>query len=78
MAGTGSTCNHIAAALFHVKATMRLGLINPVCTEKTCEWLTDRKNVNLVKIKDIHLNWQDFCKRGKIVKRLLTTPKKEL
>ena len=78
MAGTSSTCNHIAAALFRVKAAMRLGLINPVCTEKTCEWLPNKKNVNPVKIKDIHLNWQDFCKRGKTVKRLSTTPKKEL
>ena len=76
LAGTGSTCNRIAAALFRVEAAMRLGLINPACTDKTCEWLPNRKNVNPVKIKDIDLNGQDFCKRGKTVKRLLTTPKK--
>ena len=39
--------------------------------------LKKKKNVNPVKIKDIHLNRQDFCKRGKTVKRLLTTPKKD-
>ena len=75
-AGMGSTCNHIAAALFRVEAARRLGLINPACTKKTCEWLHNRKNVNPVKIKDIDLNRQDFCKRGKTVKRLLKTPKK--
>ena len=36
----------------------------------------NRKNIYLVKIKDVDLNWQDFCKRGKTVKRLLTAPKK--
>ena len=55
---------------------MRLGLIHPACTEKTYEWLRNRKNINPVKIKDIDLNRQDLCKRGKTVKRLLTTPKK--
>ena len=75
MAGIGSTCNHIAAALFRVKAAMTLGLINQACAEKTCEWLPKRKNVNSVKLKDIHRNRQDFCKRGKTVKRLLATPK---
>ena len=53
-----------------------LGLINPACTKKACEWLHNRKNVNPVKIKDIDLNRQDFRKRGKTVKRLLKTPKK--
>ena len=48
MVGMDSTCNHIAAALFRVEAAMRLGLINPVCTKKTCEWLLNRKNVNFV------------------------------
>ena len=36
----------------------------------------NRKNINLVKMKDVDLNWQDFCKRGKAVKILLTAPKK--
>ena len=76
MAGMGSTCNNIAAALFRTEAAVGLGLINPTCTEKTCEWLRNKKNVNPVKIKDIILNRQDTCNRGKTVKRLLTTPKK--
>ena len=70
MTGMGSTCNHIAAALFRVEAAMRLGLINLAFTEKTCEWLPNRKNVNPVQIEDIDLNRKDFCKRGKSVKRL--------
>ena len=42
----------------------------------TCDWLPNRTNLNPVKIRDIDLNWPNFCKRGKTVKRLLITPKK--
>lgn len=76
MAGMGSTCNHIAAALFRVEAAIRLGLSNPACTTKACDWLPNRKDVCPVKIKDINLNREDFGKRGKASRRLLSTPKK--
>ena len=56
MAGMGSTSNHIAAALFRAEAAMRLRLMNPACTDKTCEWLPNRKNVNPAKIKDTDLS----------------------
>ena len=55
MTGMGSTCNYIVAALFRDESAMRLELINAACSEKTCEWLPNRKNVNTVKIKDIDL-----------------------
>ena len=77
MAGMGSTCNHIVAALFRVEAAMRLGLINPACTTKPCEWLPNRKDVKPVKVKDLNLNREDFNKRGKTSKKLLPTPKKK-
>ena len=76
MAGMGSTCNHVAAALFRVEAAMRLGLTNPACTEKACEWLPNRKDVLPIKMKDLNLNRGEFGKRGKKVKKLLPTPKK--
>ena len=44
--------------------------------EKNCEWLLNRKNVRPVKIEDMDLNRQDFCKARETAKRLLTAPKK--
>ena len=76
MAGMGSTCNHIAAALFRIEAAVRLGLSNPACTAKPCEWLPNRKDVRPVKIKNMNLNREDFGKRGKATRKLLSTPKK--
>ena len=52
MADMGSTCNHMSAVLFRVEATTKLGLINPACMEKACEWSPNRKNLNPVKAKD--------------------------
>ena len=37
VAGMSSTCNHIVAALFHVKAAMRLKLIIPACTKRNID-----------------------------------------
>ena len=39
MAGMSQSCNNVAALLFPVEATVRLGLTNPSCTTKPCEWL---------------------------------------
>lgn len=77
MAGMGSTCNHVAAALFRVEAAMRLGLSNPACTTKPCEWLPNRTSVNPCKAKNINFNRDDFSKRGKQVRSINSTPKKE-
>ena len=60
-----STCNHVAAVLFHVEAAIRLGLTNPVSITKACEWFPNRKYVKPVKIKDLNFNRGDFAKRGK-------------
>ena len=45
MAGMGQMCNHVAAALFRMEATVRLGLTNPSCTSKPNEWFPCHKNV---------------------------------
>ena len=76
MAGMSSTCNHVAAAIFHVEAAMRLGLTNPACTTKACEWLPNRKDVRPIKIKDLNLNRDDFGKRGKKRQKIISTPEK--
>ena len=76
MAGMSPTCNHLAAALFRVEAAMRLGLTNPACTTEACEWLPKRKDVQPVKVKDLNFNRDDFAKRGKKRKKMLSTPER--
>ena len=77
MAGMSGTCNHVAALLFRVEAAVRLGLTNPSCTTKSCEWLPNRKNVQPTKVKNLSFSRDDFGKRGKKTRQLVSTPKKE-
>ena len=76
MAGMGSSCNHVAAALFRMETAFRLGFLNPACTAKPNEWLPNRKDVRPCKIVDMNLNRDDFRKRGKPSRKVLSTPKK--
>ena len=76
MAGMGSSCNHVAAALFRMETALRLGLSNPACTTKPNVWLPNRKDVAPCKIVDMDLNRDDFKKRGKSNRKVLSTPKK--
>ena len=76
MARRSSTCNHVAAALFRAEATMRLGLANPACTAKAGEWLPNRTDVQPVKIKDLNFSRDDFAKRWKKRKKMLSAPKR--
>ena len=55
---------------------MRFGLINPACTTKACEWLPNRKDAQPVKIEDLNFSRDDFAKRGKKRKKMLSTPKR--
>ena len=76
MAGMGSSCNHDAAALFQMETEFRLGLSNPACTTKPNVWLPNRKDVAPCKIVDMDLNRDDFKKRCKSNRKVLSTPKK--
>ena len=78
MAGMSGTCLHIAGMLFRVEAAVRNGLTNPSCTTKSCEWLPNRKDVVAVKVTDLKLSRDDFGKRGKKSRKLISTPKKNL
>ena len=53
MNGMSGMCNHAAALLFRVEAAVRLGLTNPSCTTKSCEWLPNRKKCSTYKSKKI-------------------------
>ena len=74
MSGMSETFNHVAAALFRVEAAVRLGLTNPSCTTKPCQWLPNRKEVKPIKIKDLRLCRDDLGSRGKKRRRLVSTP----
>ena len=76
MAGMGKTCNIVAAGLFRIESMVRLGLTNPSCTSKPNEWLPCRKEVTPMKVKDINFNRDDFNRRGRRAKSLISTPKK--
>ena len=76
MAGMGSSCNHVAAALFRMETAFRLELSNPACTAKPNMWLPNRRDVAPCKIVDMNLNRDDFKKRGKSTRKVLSTPKK--
>lgn len=78
MAGMGETCNHVAAAMFHIEAAVRTGLTNPSCTSSANEWLPCRKNVEQpLKLKDINFSREDFAERGKKKRALVASPKKK-
>ena len=70
------TCLHVAAMFYRVEAAVRLGLTNPSCTEKSCQWLPNRSDVVPAKVKDFKLSRDDFGKRGKKTRKLVPTPKK--
>ena len=76
MAGMSETCNHVAAALFRVESAVRLGLTSPSCKSSACSWLPSTKPVNPGKVEDIKWCCSDFGKRGKRVKELNSSPKK--
>ena len=65
MAVMGETCNHVAAAMYRVEATVRIGLTNPACTSNANEWLPDRKTIEPKIIKDLDFGLEDFPQRGK-------------
>ena len=76
MAGMSGTCLHVAAMLYRVEAAARLGLTNPACTAKSNEWLPNRTDVVPAKVKDLKLGRDNFGKRGKKTRKLVSTPKK--
>ena len=65
LAGMSQTCNHVAAALFRIESTVRLGLNSPSCTSRADTWLPYNKKVAPVKIKNLKLSRGDFGQRGK-------------
>ena len=61
MTGMGETCNNVAAAMYRVKAAVRIGL---TCTSNANEWLPNGKLIELKKIKDLHFSREDFGQRA--------------
>ena len=65
LADMGEICNHVAAAIYRVKAAVRIALTNAASTSNANEWLPNLKTIELKKIKDIDFGREDLCKRGK-------------
>ena len=62
MTDMGETCSYVAAAIFGVKAAVRIGLTNLSCASSAIEWLPCR---------------EDFAQRGKKKRPLVASPKKK-
>ena len=66
----------MAAALFRVETAMRLELTNLACTTKACELLPNKNDVQPLKIKDLNFSRDNFAKREKKKKKMLSIPKR--
>ena len=65
VANIGKRFNHVAAAMYRVKAAVRIGLTNPACTRNANERLPNWKTNEPKKLKDLDFSWEDFGRRGK-------------
>ena len=77
MAGMGQSCNHVAAAMYRIKAAVRNGLTNPSCTSTADQWFSNHKDNRPMKVKDMKFRREYFCQRGKGKLLLVTTPKEK-
>ena len=77
MAGMGQYCNHVAAAMYRIKAAVRNGLTNPSCTSIPDQWLSNHKDLRPMKVKDMKFRREYFCQRGKRKLLLVSTPKEK-
>ena len=66
MADMGQPCNNVAAAMYRIEAAVRNGLTNPSCASEANQWLSNNKDVQLMKVKDMNFGREDFCQRGRI------------
>ena len=53
MAVVRETCNHVAAVIYWIEASVRLGLTNLACLSNVNEWLWNQKSVEPKKIKNV-------------------------
>ena len=77
MTDMGETCSYVAAAIFGVKAAVRIGLTNLSCASSAIEWLPCRKDIEPTKIKDLNFYREDFAQRGKKKRPPVASPKKK-
>ena len=76
MAGMSQTCNHVAALLFRVETAVKVGFKSPSCTANSHKRLPSRKKELRMKVKDIDFSRDDFGKRGKKGRTLVSLRKK--
>ena len=54
-----------------------MGLTNPSCTSKPCEWLPSNAVVKPTKIRDLELSRGEFGRKGRNISELNNSPKKD-
>ena len=77
MDGIGQSCNHVAAAMYRIEASVRNGLTNPSCTSTANYWFPNHKDVQPMKVEYMNFGREDFCQRGKKKLPSVSTPKKK-
>ena len=78
MAGTGQSCNHVAAAMDRIEAAVRNGLNNSTSTSTANQWLPNHKDVQPIRVKEMNFGREGFCHRGKKKRPFVSTPKKKI
>ena len=66
-AGLSQTCNHVAAMLFHVEATVCAGLTNPACTSQKSRWIVPvpKTVIEVTPISDIEIEVHKYGEPSK-------------
>ena len=77
MAGMNQSCNHVAAAMYRIEATVRDGFTNLSCTSTANRWLPNLKEVQPIKLKDMNFGREGLCQRGQKKRQFVSTPKKK-
>ena len=64
MAGIGQSCNHVGAAMYRIETAVRNGLTNPFFTSTANQLLSNHKDVQPMKVKDMNFGRADLCQQG--------------
>ncbi|KAG8175943.1 hypothetical protein JTE90_026927 [Oedothorax gibbosus] len=66
MAGLGEACSHIAAILFAIETTIKLGLNKPSCTSVPCKWKAVMQKVKPSEVAAINFSRPSLKKRDNV------------
>ena len=61
MAGMDHSCKHVADAMYRTEAAVRNRLTNPSYTSPPNQWLSNHKDVQPMKVKEMNFYREDLC-----------------